>query len=138
MANIDSGRPLPDLIAGLIGDISGLFRKEVQLAKAEVSEKVGMAVGGMQSLVFGAILALGAVGVLLAAIVAALAAWLVSTGMEQTLANSVSALIVAVVVGGAGWMMISKGLGAFKAEKFMLDRTTHSLAQDAEVVKERL
>jgi len=138
MANIDTGRPLPDLIAGLIGDISGLFRKEVELAKAEVSEKVGQAVGGMQALVFGGILALGALGVLLAAIVAALAAWFVGNGMEQTLANSIAAVIVAVVVGGAGWMMISKGLGAFKAEKLMLDRTTHSLARDADVVKERL
>jgi hypothetical protein len=138
MANIDSGRPLPDLIAGLVSDISGLFRKEVQLAKAEASEKLGQAVSAMQALVLGGVLALGALGVLLAAIVAALAAMFVNNGMEQTLANSIAAVIVAVVVGGAGWMMISKGLSAFKAHNLMLDRTTHSLARDADLVKERL
>jgi len=40
MAFADQGRPLTDLLGGLASDISGLFRKEIQLAKAEASEKL--------------------------------------------------------------------------------------------------
>jgi tetrahydromethanopterin S-methyltransferase subunit G len=136
MTSMDTQRPLSDVIGGLASDISGLFRKELQLAKAEASEKINHAVGALSGLLFGAVLGLGAIGVLLAAIVTALAAWFVSGGMEPTLANSLAAVIVTVVVGGAAWIMISRGLNALKAGNLMLDRTSHSLAQDAEVVKE--
>ena len=34
---------LADLLGGLASDISGLFRKEIQLAKAEASEKLDSA-----------------------------------------------------------------------------------------------
>jgi hypothetical protein len=40
MSHAEPGRPLGDLITGLVGDISGLFRKEIELAKAEASEKI--------------------------------------------------------------------------------------------------
>ena len=49
-----------DLLGGLAGDISGLFRKEIQLAKAEVSEKVDHAVESSKRLAIGGVLAIGA------------------------------------------------------------------------------
>ena len=61
---------LGDLLSGLASDISGLFRKEIQLAKAEASEKLDVALGAGRNVAIGAVLAIGAIGVFLAALVA--------------------------------------------------------------------
>jgi hypothetical protein len=68
-------------------DISNLFRKEIELAKAEASEKVDVVLGAAQRLAIGAVLGIAAAGVLLAAIVTGLAAIFVGMGMDPTLAN---------------------------------------------------
>jgi hypothetical protein len=138
MSHVEQGRSLPDLLGGLATDISNLFRKEIQLAKAEAGEKIDMVMAAAQKLAIGAVLGIGAVGVLLAAIVTGLAAILVGIGMEPTLANSLAAILVAPVVGAIAWSLISGALAAMKAEKLNMDRTVHSLARDAEVVTEKL
>jgi hypothetical protein len=137
MAHVDTGRSLPELLGGLATDISNLFRKEIQLAKAEASEKVDVVLGAAQKLAIGAVLGIAATGVLLAAIVTGLAAIFVGMGMGPTLANSLSALIVAVVFGGIAWMLISGAISAMRAEKLNMDRTVHSLQRDAQVVTEK-
>lgn len=137
MSQVHEGRSLPELLSGLASDLTGLFRKEIQLAKTEAAEKVDHVVAASLSLLFGGVLALGALGVVLAALVTALGAFFVSTGMEPTAANSLAAAIVAVVVGGVAWLLISRGLSALKASNLQLERTTNSLAQDADVVKEK-
>jgi len=131
-------RSLPDLISGLAGDISSLFRKEIELAKAEASEKVSSAVGGLVLVAAGGVLALGALGVLLAAIVTAIAALFESWGWDPTISNSIAALIVTIIVGAIAYVLISRGMAAFKGTNLNMDRTTSSLGRDAAVVKERL
>jgi hypothetical protein len=138
MAHVTEGRPLTELIGGLASDISMLFRKEIQLAKTEASEKMGQALSGVELLIAGAVLALGALGVILAAAVTGLAALFVAQGMGTTTANSLAALIVAVIVGGIAWMLISRGRNVLRADHLMLDRTAHSLGRDAAAVKEKL
>jgi VIT1/CCC1 family predicted Fe2+/Mn2+ transporter len=138
MSQVNEGRPLSELLSGLVGDISGLFRKEIQLAKAETSEKVGEMMGGVVSLLIGGVLALGALGVLLSALVTLIASFFVNQGWEATIANSVAAGIVTIVVGVLGWVFISKGINTFKTSNLMLNRTTTSLGRDADIVKERL
>lgn len=138
MASINESRPLPELIGGLASDISTLFRKEIELAKAETSEKVTQVVGGVELLLGGAVLGLAALGVLLAAAVSALAAWFVSMGMGQTGAESLAAVIVGVIVAAVAWLLVSRGLAALKGANLKLERTASSLNRDAAVVKERL
>lgn len=138
MSQTNEGRPLPELIGGLVGDLSNLFRKEIELAKTEASEKVSEVSGAAGSIAIGGVLLLGALGVLLAAIVSLLAAWMVSGGMNPTLANALAAFAVTVVVGLAGWVTLSKGLSTLKASNLNMDRTAASLGRDANVVKERL
>jgi hypothetical protein len=138
MAHIDTGRSLPELLGSLATDISNLFRKEIQLAKAEASEKVDVILGAAQRLAIGAVLGIAAAGVLLAAIVSGVAAILIGMGMDPSLANSIAALIVAVVFGAIGWALISSAISAMRAEKLNMDRTVHSLARDAQVVTEKL
>jgi hypothetical protein len=136
MSFSDHGRPLTDLLGGLVSDISGLFRKEIQLAKAEAGEKLDEVIGASRNLAIGGVLAIGAVGVFLSAMVVGLSALLVSMGMSEGAANFVSALAVALVVGGIAWMLIQKGISEMRANKLNMQRTTRSVVQDAQVVKE--
>lgn len=135
MANHSDHRPLPELVGGLLTDISGLFRKEIDLAKAEASEKMDRALGGLELLAIGLVFAIGAIGVLLSAAVTGLAAFLVSQGMTGPNANALSAVIVGVIVAILAWAMISRGLGALRSNNLSLDRTATSLRQDAEVIR---
>ena len=138
MAYQETGRPITDLLGGLVSDISGLFRKEIQLAKAEASEKIEEAVSAGRNLAIGAVLAIGAIGVFLAALVAGLTALLVNMGMGEQPANFISALVVTAVVGGVAWAMISRGIADFKANKLNMQRTAHSIRMDADAVRESL
>lgn len=137
MSNVDN-RPLGELISGLVGDMSGLFRKEIDLAKREASEKFTFAVGGIEMLVVGMVLAIGAIGVLLSALVSGIAAFFVHQGMTEPSANSLAAVIVGIVVAGLAWMSMSRGLSILRGTDLSLDRTGRSLRRDAEVVKEKL
>jgi len=138
MSGANDSRPLAELLGGLATDISTLFRKEVQLAKAEASEKVSETMMAVSSIAIGGVLALGALGVLLSAIVSLLAAFLVAQGVDLTTANAISAFLVTIVVGIAAWIIISRGLNAFKASNLNMNRTAASLGRDADIVKERL
>ncbi len=138
MSNTQEGRPLSELLGGLAGDISSLFRKEIQLAKAEASEKLSETIAAVVSLLIGAVLALGALGVLLSGIVSLLAAFFVGQGMGETLATAISAGIVTIVVGIIAYVFVNRGLDALKARNLNLNRTAASLSRDADIVKERL
>lgn len=137
MANGDS-RPLGELISGLVSDISGLFRKEIDLAKTEASAKISHAVSGLEMFAIGLVLAIGAIGILLAAIVNGLAALLASQGLTEANADAIASMVVAVVVGIAAWVAISRGIAVVRNTNPTLPRTASSLRRDAEVVKERL
>lgn len=138
MAGFSDGRPLTELLGSLAGDMTSLFRKEVQLAKAEASEKLSEVMASAVQIAIGAILALGALGVLLSAAVAALGALFVSwLEMSPPAANALAALIVGAIVALIAWTFISRGLNGLKARNLKLSRTTTSLSRDAAAVKEK-
>jgi len=138
MALETEARPLTELIGGLANDVSTLFRKEIELAKTETSEKVSQLASALVLLGVGGVLALGALGVILAAIVTALGAAFVSMGMDPTGANSLAAAIVGVIVAIIAWVFVSRGLGGLKAGNLKLDRTTASLGRDAAAIREKI
>lgn len=138
MADTNNNAPLSELIGGLVSDVSGLLRKEIDLAKTEASEKFSRALSGVEVMVVGLVLAIGAVGVLLSALVSGLALLLVQNGMGEVGANALGALIVGLVIGGVAWLLVSKGIAALRASSFKLDRTTTSFRRDVDAVKEKL
>jgi hypothetical protein len=137
MANGDN-RPLSELVSGLVSDISGLFRKEIDLAKTEASAKFSHAMSGLEMFAVGLVLAVGAVGVLLAAAVNGLGALLVAQGFTEANADAIASVVVALLVGLAAWVAISRGMAIVRNSSLTLPRTTNSLRRDAEVVKEKL
>eukprot|EP00913_Durusdinium_trenchii_P010542 g9886.t1 len=93
MAKSVDNQSVGDLLTGLVGDISSLFRKEINLAKTEASEKMSHALTGIEAFAAGLVFAIGAVGVLLAALVSGLAAVLVAQGFREPTADAISAIV---------------------------------------------
>jgi succinate dehydrogenase/fumarate reductase cytochrome b subunit len=137
MASPSENPSLPELVSGLVGDITGLFRKEINLAKTEASEKMSHALTGVEAFAAGLVFAIAAVGVLLAALVNGLTAFLVARGMSEASADALSSVVVGVVVAFIAWGLISRGLAAFRGNNLKLDRTSASLKRDAQIIKDR-
>ncbi len=138
MVNHRDDRPLSELMTGLVADLSGLFRKEIDLAKAEASENLNRAIGSLETLLVGLIFAIGAIGVLLSAAVQGLGAFLVAQGMTEPNADALSAVIIGVVVAFLAWAMISRSLSSLRGSSLKFDKTATSLQRDLDVVKERV
>ncbi|TBZ05610.1 phage holin family protein [Rhizobium leguminosarum] len=138
MAKSSENTPLSELVSGLVGDVTGLLRKEIDLAKTEASEKLSQALSGVEILLFGLVLAIGAVGVLLSALVGGLAAFLVTQGFSETTASALASLIVGIIIAGIAWALVSRGLAALRGSNMTLDRTAASLRRDVDVVKDKI
>ncbi|WP_431323306.1 phage holin family protein [Rhizobium sp. YTU87027] len=137
MASVQDQRPITQLVTGLLADISGLFRNELNLAKAEATDKMSHALAGAATIAAGLVLAVGALGVLLAALVKAVAAFLLTQGMSEANADVLSSVLVGVVVGLIAWAVIARGRSALREESLRLDHTAASLRRDAQIIKEK-
>lgn len=138
MAKPSENAPFSELLGGLVSDVTGLLRKEIDLAKTEASEKLSQALSGVEVLIIGLVLAIGAVGVLLGALVAGVAAFLVTQGFTDTGASALASLIVGIVVALIAWAVVSRGLSALRGSNMTLNRTATSLRRDVDVVKEKM
>lgn len=129
MAELKHERSLGQLFTDLMNGTRTLLQQEVQLVKAETTEKVTrlgkdiavLAVGG--AIAYAGLLALVAAAVIgLAAIVPA---WL-------------AALIVGLVVAGVGLGMVQQGRKNMNLEKLSPRKTVESLQEDKQWVKEQI
>jgi Putative Actinobacterial Holin-X, holin superfamily III len=123
-------RSLKDLLVDLSNSITTLFRKEIQLVRAETSEKVTQIGVALGSIAGGAILALAALIVLLQALVIGIAEAGVPAGWAS--------LIVGVIVAVIAYILIHKGTSDLKASNLAPSRTVDSLKRDAQVAKEQV
>jgi Putative Actinobacterial Holin-X, holin superfamily III len=121
-------RSLKDLFADLTQNVTTLFRKEIELARAEISEKIGQTGTAVGLIAAGAILALAALLLILQALASALA--------ELGLAPALSALIVGGIVAIIAFALLYKGMKDLKASSLTPTRTVEALRRDADVVKE--
>lgn len=118
--------PFRDILVHL----SGLIRKEVDLARAEMSEnltRAGIAIG---LLVGAVVIALTALNVLAAALVVALA----SLGIASAWAS----LIVGVALTLIAFGMMAKGVHDLKLSSIAPTRTAENVERDVAVIKESL
>ena len=120
------GAGVADLLGQLGGDIAGLVRKEAELAKAEVSEKLNAAGKAVLDIAAGGLLLMAALLVLLQALVLAL-----SKFMDPTWAS----LLVGVVVAGVGYMLVRTGMKLMSLKGLAPDRSARQLKKDAELMK---
>jgi len=121
-------RSLGELFSSLAQDTSTLVRKEVQLAKTEMTQKasrVGKDVG---------FLAAGG-AVAYAGLLAILAGIIVLLG--QVIPMWLSALLVGLVVAGVGYFLVRKGLDALKQEDLAPRQTIETLKEDQQWAKDQ-
>jgi apolipoprotein N-acyltransferase len=124
-----TGKSIPELFSELVDHLPRLFRKEVQLAKAEAAEKVQQATGAVVYMAIGGVVLLSALIMLLHAIVA----WLVVLGIDVQWGS----LIVALVVGILGYILLQKGMSDIKASNLKPTRTVEQLRTDARATREQ-
>jgi hypothetical protein len=127
--NAQESRSIPELISALTGDLATLVRKESELVRTEVSEKIGQVGKAASHMSVGAALLLGAFLVLLQALVIAL-----SKIMDPLWAS----LLVGVGVGLLGFMLVKGAANKIKPAELTPDRSSRQLQKDAQMVKEQV
>jgi xanthine/uracil permease len=109
-------RSLGSLFSDLTSETTTLVRKEIELAKAEMSQKIDRALGGIASLAAG---------------VAALDALLDQWWPTQWLAPLIVGLVVCIV----GYVLLQKGRSDVKPDNLLPRRTFRSLRRDGELAR---
>jgi uncharacterized membrane protein len=123
-------RSIGELIGALGQDMALLVRQEAQLAKTEMQEKLARVTRDLISLAAGGLVAW--IGGL--ALVTALILLLIDpVGLPPWLA----ALLVGVVMAGAGYVMLRGGLRDLRNLDPTPRRTVESIKDDIELVKEQ-
>ncbi|TFL19239.1 phage holin family protein [Jannaschia formosa] len=120
----------PSPIQSILLHAHRLVRKEIDLLKAEVSERVSKAGSAVVMIAIGAILLLPALNVLAAAAVTALVA--------LELAGWVASLIVAAVLIVIALILVMSGISTLKKTSFVPRDTIDTLERDARVLKETI
>jgi hypothetical protein len=118
----NSGLPLVDLVSRLLGGLGRFLRYELDLAAIEASEDVRQALAATRLLLLGCVLVIAATGAALTAAIAGLTAFLVLLGLEQNVASSLAALIVAAVAGGLAWTLFVNGANGLRAVGTRVER----------------
>ena len=127
MAARAEDRSLSELLSDVTGEIATLFRKEVELARAETSEQVSRAAKA------GAMLGAAAVlGFLTLILMAFAAAW----GLSEVVPEGVAFLIVGVVFGIIAAALASAGKKKIASVNPIPDQTVQTLKADVQVAKD--
>jgi hypothetical protein len=124
-------RSVPELLGDMVTQLSTLFRKEVQLARAEMGEKVSEAGGAIPGIAGGAALGLGGLILLLMA-----AAALVSRLLD--LAPGWGLLIVGVLALVVAGLLVRGAVAKLKMTNLTPQRTAEQLSRDAQAAKEQV
>ena len=125
-------KPLSALFSDLTRDVVDLVRKEVALARAEMSEKISGAQKGMVSLGLGGAVALAGLIIVLLAVANAL-----ETVLPPNISSWLAPLIVGVIALVIGYGMVRSGQSRLKAQSLVPERTVNSLRTDRAVVEEK-
>src|SRR5689334_7808375 len=119
-------RTVPELISQLTSDLATLVRKESELVRTELGEKVQSAARGVGEIAAGGLLLAAALLVLLQALVLAL-----SKIMDPVWAS----LLVGVIVAAVGYLAIRTGMKMLKPDALKPDRSARQLQKDAQLMK---
>ena len=130
MRSSSANQSVPSILTDLISQFTFLLRKEGELARTEVSEKLTQMAVGLGMLVAGAVLMMPALVVLLFAAVGALD--------EAGMNSSVAALVVGGAVLLLGLIFVLIGMSRLKARRLVPRKTIHQLQEDVSVAKRQV
>ena len=121
-------RSLGELFAELAQDTSTLVRKEVQLAKTEMSQKASRVGKDVGFLAAGGAVAYAGLLALLAGVIVLLG---------QVIPMWLAAIVVGLVVAGVGYFLVRRGLEALKREDLAPRQTIETLKEDQQWAKDQ-
>jgi uncharacterized membrane protein YqjE len=126
----NDSRSISELFGDALSQFSKLVRNEMQLARAEISMKVGQTTTAVGWLAGAAVFLIPTLVLLLIS----LATWLVEIGMRPSLAHLLAGLVglsVFTLLGGIG-------LNRLKTNSLVPKRTLDQLQQDAAAAREHI
>ena len=124
-------RSVPELLSDLVSQATTLFRKEGELIRAELSEKLGQILAAAGALAAGGILLLVALIVLALALVHAVS-------RIGDMGVGWASLIVGLALAVVGALLLMKGKNSLDASNLTPRRTLHQVKRDADLVKEQV
>ncbi len=130
-------RSIGQLLKELTHESSTLLKQEVDLAKTEMSEKasrVGANLGEVA--VGGSVALLGAIALLMAVIYGLGA--ILNNFLSPETASWLAPLIVGGILAAVGYSMIKKALETLKRESLTPQKTTQSLQENKEWLKQKI
>lgn len=130
-------RSLGQLLKELTSETTTLLRQEVDLAKTEMSEKASRLGTNLGSLaVGGGVAFLGALALLAAAIygLTSILDQFLSLGVAVWLAP----LIIGLILAAVGYSLVKKALETLKRESLAPQKTTESLQENKEWLKQKI
>jgi hypothetical protein len=115
------------LVRRLTNDTKQLLRQEIELAKAETSEKISLLTRNSIVIAVGGLIAYAGLMVFLAGV-----GWLIGwafqrAGVEPLLAEFIGFAIIGLVVAAIGSLFVMKAIKTFSKDKLTPQRTIHSL-----------
>jgi hypothetical protein len=129
MAYVGEDRSIAGLVTELTRETTTLFRKEVQLARAEVAQKLSQIGSGLTAAAAGGLIAFVGLQALVAAAI---------LGLALTMDWWLAALIVGVAVLVIGLIVLMIGLNRLKAERLAPKRTINTLRDNTNWAREQL
>jgi hypothetical protein len=130
------GRSVADLLRDLSTETVSLVRQELDLARAEMRDKVEVYRENSLAIGAGAALLLGAMLTGLWTLNSALTA-LLAQSMDLEVAVWLSPLILTVALGAMGWGMVRRAMNQMKEEGLVPRQTTDALRDDKRWVQEK-
>jgi len=125
----ESRRPVTEILRSLGSDLQKLVAMQIELAIAEVHQKISLAGHALLALACGLLLALAAFLVVLQAVVQALA---------QSMPAWLAAGLVGLIVAATAAVWIWAALRALHTQNLMPRRTMDALRRDKQLIKETL
>ncbi len=122
-------RSLGDLFSELTRETSTLVRKELELAKTEMTDKATKAGKNIGFLAIGGAVAYAGLLALIGGIIVLLA---------NVISLWVSALVVGLIVAVIGYALVQKGLTALKNLDLVPHQTIETLKEDKEWAKDQI
>lgn len=129
MNEIHPDRSLGSLFNELTRETSTLFRQEIELAKAEVTEKARQAGTGAAMAAAGGLILFVAALALVATVI---------IGLSYVMEPWLAALLVTVVVAIIGGIVLAKGLSNLKGDNLTPRRTIDTMRANAQFAREQL
>jgi len=126
-----ASRSTAQLLTDLYSELTGLFRKEIALVKAEMGQKVGQVASGIAFAVAGGVLSLVGTIFLFQALIYGVAYLF---GIHEGWAT----LLVGLLVAGIGGLLVMSGVRAMNLDSLAPNRAIGQVRRDVQVIKEKV